>query len=50
MYIYIYIYIYINGFKIIVRVTSLTCFDREKGLENREKSQDYLVSRPTVNF
>ena len=26
------------------------CFDREKGLENSDKSQDYLVSCPTVKF
>ena len=44
VYIYIYIYIYnvesvaiiltedVNGFKSTVRVTSFTCFDREKGL------------------
>ena len=40
----------VNGFKSTVRVTSFTCFDREKGLENREKCKDYLVSRPVVNF
>ena len=26
------------------------CFDRGKGLENSDKSQDYLVSCPTVKF
>ena len=26
------------------------CFDREKGLGNSDKSQDYLVSCPTVKF
>ena len=26
------------------------CFDREKGLRKRGKSQDYLVSCPTVDF
>ena len=26
------------------------CFDREKGLGNSGKSQDYLVSCPTAKF
>ena len=41
---------YVNGFKITGRVSSFFCFDREKGLGNSGKSQDYLESCPTVNF
>ena len=33
----------VNGFKSTGRVSSFFCFDREKGLRNRGKSQDYLV-------
>ena len=40
----------VNGFKSTGRVTSFTCFDREKGLRNRGKSQDYFVSCPTENL
>ena len=40
----------VDSFQNTVQVTSFTCFDREKGLENRGKSQDYLVSRPAVSF
>ena len=29
---------------------SFTCFNREKGFENRGKTQDYLESCPIVNF
>ena len=39
-----------NGFKSKGRVSSFFCFDREKGLANSGKSQDYLVSCPAVNF
>ena len=31
------------GFKSTGQVSSFFCFDREKGLRNRGKSQDYLV-------
>ena len=40
----------INGFKSTGRVSSFFCFDREKGLGNSGKSQDYLVSCPAVKF
>ena len=40
----------VNGFKSTGRVSSFFCFDREKGLGNSGKSQDYLVSSQTVNF
>ena len=40
----------VNGFKSTGRVTSFTCFDREKGLRNRGKSQDCFVSCPTANL
>ena len=40
----------VDSFQNTIQVTSFTCFDREKGLENRGKRQDYLVSRPTVRF
>ena len=40
----------VNGFKSTGRVSSFFCFDREKGLRNRGKSQDYLVSCLTVNL
>ena len=40
----------VNGFKSTGRVSSFLCFDGEKGLRNRGKSQDYLVSCLTVNF
>ena len=40
----------VNGFKSTGRVSSFLRFDREKGLRNRGKSQDYLVSCLTVNF
>ena len=33
----------INAFKSTGRVSSFFCFDHEKGLRNRVKSQDYLV-------
>ena len=39
----------VNSFKSTGPVSSFFCFDREKGLK-RGKSQDYLVSCPTVNF
>ena len=39
-----------NDFKSTGRFLSFFCFDREKGLRNRGKSQDYLVSCPIVNF
>ena len=39
-----------NGFKSTGRVSSFFCFDREKRLSNRGKSQDYLLSCPTVNI
>ena len=39
-----------NGFKSTGRVLSFFRFDRAKGLRNRGKSQDYLVSCPIVNF
>ena len=38
----------INGFKSTGRVSLLFCFDCKKGLRNNSKSQDYLVSCPTV--
>ena len=41
---------YVNGFKSTGRVSSFFCFDREEGLGNSGKSQDYLVSFSTVNF
>ena len=40
----------VNGFKSTGRVSSFFCFDREEGLGNSGKSQDYLVSFSTVNF
>ena len=40
----------VNGFKSTGRVSLFFCFDREKGLGNSGKSQDYLVSCPTVKF
>ena len=40
----------VNDFKSAGRVLSCFCFDSEKGLGNSCKSQDYLVSCPTVNF
>ena len=39
----------VNGFKSTGRVSLFFCFDREKGLGNSGKSQDYLVTCPTVN-
>ena len=35
----------INGFKSTGRVSSFFCFDLEKGLRDRGKSQDYLVRK-----
>ena len=41
----------VNGFKSTGPASSFFfCFDREKGSRKRGKSQDYLVSCPTVNF
>ena len=40
----------VNGFRRTGPVSSFFCFDREKGLRKRGKSQDYLVSCPTVNL
>ena len=40
----------VNGFKSTGPVSSFFCFDHEKGSRKRGKSQDYLVSCPTVNF
>ena len=40
----------VNGFKSTGRVSLFFCFDREKGLGNSGKSQDYLVSCPAVKF
>ena len=40
----------VNSFQRTGRVSSFFCFDREKGLGNSGKSQDYLESCPTVNF
>ena len=40
----------VDGFKIAGRVSIFFCFEGEKGSGNSGKSQDYLVSRPTVNF
>ena len=40
----------VNGFKSTGPVSSFYCFDREKESKKRGKSQDYLVSFPTVNF
>ena len=39
-----------NGFKSAGGVSSFFCFDRKKGIRNRGKSKDYLISSPTVNF
>ena len=40
----------VNGFKSTGRVSLFFCFDCEKALGNSGKSQDYLVSCPTVKF
>ena len=40
----------VNGFKSAGQVSLFFCFDREKGLGNSSKSQDYLVSCPTATF
>ena len=40
----------VNGSKSTGRVSLIFCFYCEKVLENSGKSQDYLVSCPTVKF